>query len=163
MHIHLRPLAKDEIAELLSGERVVGGVTILAGALPPDVVLETALAALNEGRVAIWNAPSLFVLEASGSAVGSGGFKGDPVEGRVELGYGVAQPHRGCGFAREGVCHLVRFAFEQAEIAEVAAETAVGNVPSRRVLQRAGFVHAGPRDTYEDGAVDRWVRRRQHA
>jgi RimJ/RimL family protein N-acetyltransferase len=101
--------------------------------------------------------PSLFVLGASGCAVGSGGFKGEPSNGRVEIGYGVAEILRGCGFATEGARQLVHFAFDQPGITEVYAESATDNIASRRVLQKAGFVRTGQRDTEDDGPVEQWL------
>jgi RimJ/RimL family protein N-acetyltransferase len=52
-------------------------------------------------------------------------------------------------------------AFEQTEVTQVAAETAVGNVPSQRVLEKVGFVRVGTRDTVEDGTVYQWCLVRQ--
>ena len=59
----------------------------------------------------------------------------------------VAPEEQGRGVATTAVAELCRMAFEQAEVTQVVAETAVGNVPSQRVLEKVGFVRVGTRDT----------------
>jgi len=99
----------------------------------------------------------LFVEASSQVAVGTGGFKGEPVAGRVEVGYGVAESHRRKGVATEAICQLVGIALQQPGVTEVYAETSVENLPSRRVVQRVGFLHIGRRMSDSDGLVDQWL------
>ncbi len=73
-----------------------------------------------------------------GRAVGGIGFKGQPEEGCVEIGYGLAPSARGQGFAAEAVLALLGLAAEQG-LSRVIADTAVGNLASQRTLVRAGF------------------------
>lgn len=88
--------------------------------------------------------------------VGSASFKGHPVAGRVELGYGVADQHQDRGIATDAVSQLLCIAFSEPDVVEVYAETATTNQPSRRVLEKAGFHNIGRRETADDGLVDRW-------
>ncbi len=79
-----------------------------------------------------------------------------PSPGMVEIGYGVAPKHRGRGVATAAVGALLALAREDERIRTVAAETAVDNSPSQRVLEKNGFARTGGRIDPEDGAVFCW-------
>lgn len=83
--------------------------------------------------------------------VASGGFKGPPLDGTVEIGYSVLPRFQGRGYATEMVDGLVRWAMEQPGVNRVAAETEWANPASVRVLTKAGFVPCG-RGTEPGGA-----------
>ena len=155
----LTPTPAD-LARLLAGQKRIGRYEIVDGALPPEFILQAALDVVDDDEALRWLAPDLFVSVEEGLVVGSGGFKGRPKDGAVEIGYGVAPSARGQGFATRAVQLLVRRAFEAPGITRVCAETAVVNLPSRRVVEKAGFSHVGRRDTADDGTVDCWVRER---
>lgn len=67
-------------------------------------------------------------------------------DGRVEIGYGLAAPFRGRGFGTEAVRALADWVAGQPEVRVVSASVEVGNEPSRRLLERLGFVLEGVRD-----------------
>ncbi len=77
-------------------------------------------------------------LRSSGQAVGGIGFKGAPVDGVVEVGYGLAPSARGQGFAAEALTALVAVATRHG-VARVRAGTVPANLASIRTLERAGF------------------------
>jgi RimJ/RimL family protein N-acetyltransferase len=105
----------------------------------------------------LWFSPFLFVEGTLPRAVGSGGFKGAPMNGRVAIGYGVAGECRGRGIATEAVTRLAGVAFCQPNVVEVFAETAMDNGPSQRVVEKVGFRRTGQRDAGEDGVVYQWL------
>jgi RimJ/RimL family protein N-acetyltransferase len=148
------------IAELLGGSRNIGHLIVAEGALPPDFILEWAALAMSSGEPAYWRAPRLFVADEL-AAVGTGGFKGCPVAGNVEIGYNVAETMQRKGYATEAVRQLVREALLRPEVSQVVAETAIDNIASRRVVEKVGFFHVEQRDSASDGLVDRWVFLRQ--
>jgi ribosomal-protein-alanine N-acetyltransferase len=76
--------------------------------------------------------------------VASGGFKGPPEEGTAEIGYSVLPQFERRGYATEMVEGLVRWALEQPGVSRIVAETEWANPASVRVLDKAGFVPAGP-------------------
>ncbi|MEA4999266.1 MAG: GNAT family N-acetyltransferase [Candidatus Limiplasma sp.] len=78
-----------------------------------------------------------------GTPVGDLCFKGPPVHGAVELGYGVLPAYRGCGYAKEMVGALIGWAFAQPKVYFVQAETEAENLASQRVLHHFGFVPDG--------------------
>jgi RimJ/RimL family protein N-acetyltransferase len=75
---------------------------------------------------------------ADGLAIGGAGFKGQPDDGCVEIGYGLAPSARGQGYAAEAVTALLTVAVEHG-LAKVLADTTLDNVASQRTLVRAGF------------------------
>ena len=75
--------------------------------------------------------------------IGNGGFKGPPVNGRVEIGYEVRTDHRCQGFANEAVSGLTAWALGQPDVRRVHAETRTDNLASIGVLRRAGFRELG--------------------
>jgi RimJ/RimL family protein N-acetyltransferase len=75
---------------------------------------------------------------ADGRAIGGLGFKGEPVGGCVEIGYGLAPSARGHGYAAEAVIALMTLAAGHG-LSRVIAETALDNIASQRTLVRAGF------------------------
>jgi len=77
--------------------------------------------------------------------LGAGGYFGPPdADGVVEIGYSILPAFGGRGFATELVRALVARAFSTGGIRRVIAHTHPGNVGSVKVLERSGFVPAGP-------------------
>jgi RimJ/RimL family protein N-acetyltransferase len=75
---------------------------------------------------------------ADGRAIGGLGFKGQPEDGCVEIGYGLAPSARGQGYAAEAVIALLTVAADHG-LSRVIADTALDNIASQRTLVRAGF------------------------
>jgi RimJ/RimL family protein N-acetyltransferase len=75
---------------------------------------------------------------ADGRAIGGIGFKGQPVGGCVEIGYGLAPSAHGNGYAAEAVAALLALATGHG-LSRVIADTALHNAASQRTLIRAGF------------------------
>jgi RimJ/RimL family protein N-acetyltransferase len=59
----------------------------------------------------------------------------------VEIGWRLARPAWGYGYATEAAGAALAFGFEQAGLAEVVSFTAVGNALSRAVMERLGMTH----------------------
>lgn len=76
--------------------------------------------------------------------VGSGGFKGSPVDGVVEVGYSTRMPFRRRGYATEAVGALTHWALGRSEVRCVRAETSRDNVGSIGVLSKLGYSKVGP-------------------
>jgi RimJ/RimL family protein N-acetyltransferase len=75
---------------------------------------------------------------ADGLAVGGIGFKVQPEEGCVEIGYGLVPSARGNGYAAEAVVALLAIAADHG-VSKVIADTKRDNIASQRTLIRAGF------------------------
>jgi RimJ/RimL family protein N-acetyltransferase len=64
----------------------------------------------------------------------------------VEIGWRLAAEYWGKGLATEGAREILRHAFEDLKLAEMASMTTVGNMRSRRVMEKLGMT----RDPAED-------------
>lgn len=62
---------------------------------------------------------------------------------RAELGYWLAAPAWGCGFATEAARAVVDFGFRELQLARVHAQVLAGNRSSMRVLDKLGMVNEG--------------------
>lgn len=140
---------------------------ILADALP--VFLEWIEAAPDRVGWYVWYAMVRAPREASNMLAGdigdilmaSGGFKGPPQDGTVEIGYSVLPRFQGHGYATEMVQALIDWAFAQPGVLRIIAETTEDNAPSMRLLKRQGFTNAGP--AVEPGHIRLLLNRRADA
>ncbi|NII11963.1 GNAT family N-acetyltransferase [Oleiagrimonas sp. C23AA] len=74
---------------------------------------------------------------------------------RAEVGYGLARPHWGHGYATEAMQAVVTHAFGAMDLRRLEADIDPDNHASQRVLERLGFVEEGYlRERWEvDGIV----------
>lgn len=93
-----------------------------------------------------------WLITLDGIVVGDVGTKGPPdVDGRVEIGYGLAVPSRGQGLGTRAVGVLVDWLLARDDVCLVMAHVNPANVPSARLLLRLGFrqvAKAGDEDVY---------------
>jgi ribosomal-protein-alanine N-acetyltransferase len=83
----------------------------------------------------------LAIRHDTGQVIGEAGWKGGPdAEGVAEIGYGIAAPSRGQGLGTELVGLITGWVVAQPEVRSVVAGALAGNLPSRRALERNGFV-----------------------
>jgi RimJ/RimL family protein N-acetyltransferase len=128
----LVPVARETAQAVLSGE--LGGLRVADGWPHED--------SLDGLRLAVEHDATCWFVTHDGVVIGDCGTHGPPDDrGNVEIGYGLAPPARGSGFGTELVAGLCHWLLEQPEVVRVVArEVEVDNVPSRRALERAGFV-----------------------
>ena len=80
-------------------------------------------------------------------------------DGDVEIGYFLKRSAWSKGYATEACRRLLQMAFEESPLAEVVATFESGNIASRNVLRKAGFMDRGMRRCYgEDGTNYRITR-----
>ena len=142
--------------EGLAAGHPLRGRKCLEGAFPPAFIITSALANLRAGKEPLWHSFFVMVDDWDGAIAGTGGFKGAPVAGDVEIGYGVTAERQRRGLATAAVRELVRIAACIPEVWAVTAKTALANTASRRVVQKAGFSHSGSGHSVEDGPLDIW-------
>ena len=128
------------------------GWTALEGALLPSEFVASYVNSVRgrEDFVGVWAV-------AVGEVWGSGGFKSAPVEGCVEIGYGVAPSIEGRGVGT-AICEgLVNYAFSHGAT-EVIAHTLPEGIASQTILAKNGFTKVGEFQDPEDGLVWRYRR-----
>jgi len=100
---------------------------------------------------------TLFAIAVDGEAIGGIGFVLHPDVERVsaEIGYWLAEPFWGRGIATEALTAVTRHAIEAHGLTRVYALPFAWNVPSCRVLEKAGFVLEARlrRSAIKDGVV----------
>ena len=108
-----------------------------------------------EAGPAPW-ATYFFVHAAERVMVGSGGFKGPPMDGSVEIGYEIAPSYRHRGLGTEAAAGLVVFAFDHDAVRAVLAHTLAQPGPSPALLRTLGFERVAELDDPEEGPVWKW-------
>lgn len=82
----------------------------------------------------------------SGLVIGGAGFHGPPINGTVEIGYGIVPSQRGRGYAQEAVRLLVELAASFSHVSAVRATVRTGNTASQRVVESVGFARQSLED-----------------
>jgi RimJ/RimL family protein N-acetyltransferase len=81
------------------------------------------------------------ILDDEGRIAGECGTKSPPNDaGIVEIGYGLAAPSRGRGLGSLAVAELVAWLAAQPAVKVIEAEVHVSNEPSRRIVEKLGFI-----------------------
>jgi RimJ/RimL family protein N-acetyltransferase len=104
------------------------------------IAVEAFVRAVDSGaRPGLYGVYQL-VRSVDSRVIGDIGFHGPPDrDGAVTVGYGLAASARGHGYATEALRALAAWALAQPEVARVEADTTHANLPSQRVMERAGM------------------------
>ena len=146
------PLPPTALTALLHGDMAHAGA--ITGVALPGYFMDSTLQRvwrLHRDRLLVvpdsgpWSV-HVAIVKREDIAVGHGGFHGPPDdEGRVEVGYSVAQTHRRRGYARAIVAELMRRAAEHHAVHRVRATIAPDNVASLRTIAGIGFSQVATR------------------
>ncbi len=91
----------------------------------------------------LWYTSWKIILNKSGATIGYACFKGIMADCISEIGYGINEEYQNKGYATEAVVGLCRWAFSTAKVTSIKAEIVADNIPSEKVLRKAGFVPTG--------------------
>jgi len=91
-----------------------------------------------------------------GAWVGSGGFKGRPVDGRVEIAYGTFPSFQRKGIGSMICRELVSLARSTDPAVKITARTLMEENYSTKILKKNGFVCRGVVVDVDDGDVWEW-------
>jgi RimJ/RimL family protein N-acetyltransferase len=129
----LEPIAPEVAEAVVAGD--LSGLRVGDGWPHADTVDGIGMA-VRHGH-----APGWFVT-LDGEIIGDCGTHAPPDEaGDVEIGYGLAAPYRGRGYGNELVVAASAWLLRRPGVRRVVArEVLADHVPSRRALERAGFV-----------------------
>jgi len=132
----LAPVTRD-LAEAVVAGRLLG---LSPGAGWPHADTADAMTlALGPDAGPSW------VITVGGLVVGDcGAFAWPDESGVVEIGYGLAEPFRGRGYATEAVAGVCQWLFGEAGAAVIIATgVEASNAASQRVLEKLGFARTG--------------------
>jgi len=151
-------LAGNEAYEKQSGFRVAPAIRelIVSDEVSPDYLARVQLATSADP----WVLGFAIVLTSENIMIGMCGYKGPPMDGHVEIAYGIAPEYRGKGYATEVAALLTGHAFESDKVSIVRAHTLPERNASCRVLTKCGFKLIGEVNDPEDGPVWRWEKER---
>jgi RimJ/RimL family protein N-acetyltransferase len=144
-----------DFAWMLRGEPTVNRELALPpGGVDAPLVLEHVRGIM--GRLHEANCRASWMVVSKNEVVGLCSYRRPPNDGRVEIGYGMAESRRNLGHATRAVAAMLRVAEADPDIHVVVAETGVSNSASGRVLENNGFEQTGTRLDSEDGEVVTW-------
>lgn len=119
-------------------------------------LIEKMLGWYHEGQALNWGVTQ----RGENRLVGFVGFYfWDRVYFKADLGYTLARPYWGQGFASEAVRALIWFGFEKLELHRINVDTRMDNLASLRLMERLSFRHEGTRRECErsrDGSYQNW-------
>jgi RimJ/RimL family protein N-acetyltransferase len=153
--LRLRPLAPDEMRELLEGRPLPGqrwaegyplDGTLVAVAMQKELVDRS----VDRGGFCHYQ------VMVEDLVIGDIGFHAPPDElGEVSIGFGIVPAARRQGYAVEALRAVLDWALRQPEVRAVHADTDLVNLASQRVLLGAGMrvvADEGDRKVYEIAA-----------
>lgn len=136
----IRPWSEDDAEDLYKYASDVE-VGVPAG-WPPHTSVENSREIIR----AVLSAPETYAvcLKEDGKAIGSIGFHRNDLaekDDEYELGYWIGKPFWGQGLIPEASIELLRYAFEELGMNRIWCGHYDGNVKSRRVQEKLGFVY----------------------
>jgi ribosomal-protein-alanine N-acetyltransferase len=146
----LRPWPAEEAAAVVAGERRPHW----AADYPFDG--DRMIAGLLTGEPERPHGHYQMIERETGLTVGGIGLKWPPTDGAVEFGYGIVPSRRCRGYTTEAVRALVAFARTVPGVTRVYADVDPANLPSVRVLEKAGLRRTGTVPSNE-GPLHRYV------
>ena len=154
-------MADTDIAQTVLCDPEV--MRFVADAITPDAVVTHMTDAVKRGaggRIGIW----CITRKDTSEKIGDGVLIPVPIDAddtdwsqvvpdaypdaQIEVGYLLKPSAWGQGFATEACRRLLRFAFEQTDLAEVVATTDPENAKSHHVLQKCGMRALGQKRAY---------------
>lgn len=109
----------------------------IEGSVPPVHVLNRSLDLSLNAVEELWALP--YFMQKASQIIGCCGFKGEPKNNQIEVGYNVAPEARGLGSATFAVQQLSRIAFDSGLVNTVVASISSDNKASLSVVQKNGF------------------------
>jgi RimJ/RimL family protein N-acetyltransferase len=101
--------------------------------------------------------PAAWLILDDGQPVGLCSATRIPVDGELNIGYGIAPNRQGRGITTRAIGDLVRWCAHDGRLRRLTAETAPDNIASQRVLARNGFLQVGHGMDADAGPVLCWV------
>jgi RimJ/RimL family protein N-acetyltransferase len=141
----LRPYREEDAADVwrVAGDREIADTTLR---IPHPYEERDAVAfiARQQDNFAAGRSVQFAMTSAvDGELLGGIGLTIDPDHSSAELGYYVAVPHWGKGYASEAATAVIAFAFEVKHLNRVHAHHMTRNPASGRILQKIGMRHEG--------------------
>lgn len=159
--VKLKPLSKNDIEQSLKNVEVFyKSNNLVSEEKTLSLLMEKVY---NIKLINIQNNPEYYLFytywmiidKNTNELVGRIGFKDTPNQsGEIEVGYGTHSKYRSKGYMTEALKAITKWGFKQTllPIEKILAKTENDNIPSQKVLEKAGYVFKNQTDglyTYE--------------
>ena len=104
-----------------------------------DIIEGQAAKAAQDPEHYLWHTFWFMIRKTDRFVVGSIDFKDVPVDGEVEIGYGLGKEYEHEGYMTEAADAFCRWALSRDGVKSVIAETEPDNTASQNILLRCGF------------------------
>lgn len=144
--IELRQLEEPDAKDIF---RVIDNERLYLEKWLPFVELTREISDTVEYVKSVINAPEdrfeyVFVIRYRNEFVGLIGFKDtDRLNKKTEIGYWLSEKYQKKGIMTRSVEALCNFVFEKQGFNRIQIKCAVGNIPSKKIPQRLGFIFEG--------------------
>ena len=101
-----------------------------------------------------------YIAKQDGEMVGAAGFKGQPINGTIEIAYGTFEDYQKKGIGTEICRQLVELSLRTDPTIKITARTLPEKNYSTRILEKNNFVLLGFVTDPEDGEVWEWEYRK---
>lgn len=141
----LRSLAPEDSPAIvrLAGAREIAATTLRIPHPYADEDARTFLAAAEQEYAAGRSVSFAIALLSTGELCGVTGLHLAEAHGHAELGYWIGVPFWRNGYATEAARAAIAFGFETLRLNRIFAQVFVGNIASRRVIEKLGMRHEG--------------------
>lgn len=143
-HLVLRPFTLEdapEVTRLVADRRIAD--TTLNIPHPYDESMAVGWIGTHAEAAERGDSQALAMTEKGGDLVGAVALAIAQAQLRAELGYWVAVPHWGRGYATEAAAAMVDYAFGTLGLRRVVAHCLTRNVASARVMEKVGMQREG--------------------
>ncbi|MFT7684429.1 MAG: ribosomal-protein-alanine N-acetyltransferase [Moritella dasanensis] len=135
--MNLIQLNEIQLKTLIQSGDKPKGITFIEHSIPPVHVLVRSMDLRHNLVDAIWAFP--YFIQKNDKIIGACGFKDEPKNRRIEIGYNVAPDAGGLGFATSAVKQLSQIAFGSTFVNTIFALIASDNKASLNVVHKNGF------------------------
>ncbi|NOF41919.1 GNAT family N-acetyltransferase [Vibrio cholerae] len=156
--MELQQLNQRQLKCLLDHVGLESELTFCEGSVPPKHVLIRSYEQLQNSKSAVWSLP--YMMSVDKTVVGFCGFKDEPQNGEVEIGYNVSPHKQGRGFAKLAVNHLCQLAFNAGSIDSVVALISSTNFASLNVVRANNFAFMGFVVDSDNEKLEKWSLKR---
>lgn len=102
--------------------------------------------------------PYGWVIQAKTEMVGTiGAYDYEPQTNSIEIGYSIFRNAWGQGYATEALSEVIRYLFEEKSIDKICAWCHRGNIASQKVLEKAGLIKEGVKQSTEGLAMEQVI------
>nr|WP_242603874.1 GNAT family N-acetyltransferase [Vibrio vulnificus] len=156
--MELQQLNQRQLKCLLDNVGLDSELTFCEGSMPPKHVLTRSYEQIQNSKSAVWSLP--YMMSVDKNVVGFCGFKDEPQDGEVEIGYNVSPHKQGRGFAKLAVEQLCQLAFNTSSIERVVALISSTNIASLSVVRANNFVFIGFVVDGDNEKMEKWSLKR---